>query len=123
MKKILILLSVLGASLNIFGQEKDIKETEPSTDSVYTTHFVSFEEYESSYIRNITNIIYIQNETITENRLYEASTIMVGTDVNPQQTLGNVTIALGKTTLKADTTIISGTTTIELGAELEIDPF
>ena len=124
MKKLIFLLCILGCCIIAKGQEKGTSEAVSVPDSVATSRKSVSNEKDTIVSRqNLTDIIYLQNQTITGTNTFEATTILVGSDVNSQLPQGNVTIASGKTTLKANTTVITGTTTIALGAELEITPF
>lgn len=124
MKKQLFLLCILGCCMIAKGQDTGTSEAVSVPDSVATTRNIVSNENDSIVTRqNLTETIYLQNQTITGTNTFEATTIMVGSNVNPQISQGDVTIASGKTTLKANTTVITGTTTVALGAELEITPF
>lgn len=123
MKRITVFFFVMIACLTISAQEKEVTSQNVSTDSIVKPFLFEVDGNEVASSKNLTNVVYIQNQTLTGNNLYEATNIYVGTYVNPQQTQGDVTISSGKTILKANTTYISGTTTVELGAELEITPF
>ena len=65
--------------------------------------------------------IFIQNDTITEDISYEAQTIRVGSNVTTTKSNGEVIISSGITRLKGNTVELSSGTTIELGAQLEIN--
>lgn len=68
----------------------------------------------------IDDVVYLQNETICQNREYRAKTIKVGKEVTSSEPIGELTILSGKTILKAKSTELSSGTKIELGGELEI---
>ena len=118
MKKLLLVIAIILGEVNGLSAKMF-----PLTDSIVKPFLFEVDGNEVASSKNLTNVVYIQNQTLTGNNLYEATNIYVGTYVNPQQTQGDVTISSGKTILKANTTYISGTTTVELGAELEITPF
>ena len=65
--------------------------------------------------------IFIQNEAIAEDVSYEAQTIKVGSNVTTAKPNGEVIISSGITKLKGNTVELSSGTTIELGAQLEIN--
>jgi hypothetical protein len=68
-----------------------------------------------------TGTIFIQNETIAEDVSFEAQTIKVGSNVTTAKPNGEVMISSGITRLKGNTVELSSGTTIEIGAQLEIN--
>lgn len=66
-------------------------------------------------------IIFIQNETITDNTMYESKTIKVGSCVTSTIPEGEVIISNGVTRLKGDEIELAPGTTVEVGAQLQIN--
>ncbi len=65
--------------------------------------------------------MYIQNEEITSSINYEADAIKVGSSVTSLKSPGDVIISSGTTKLKGGTVELREGTTIETGAQLEIN--
>ena len=64
---------------------------------------------------------YIQNETISNDRTYNARNVKMGTSVTNTKPHGNVVFSGGRTVISAKEVEIQGETTINAGAELEIN--
>jgi len=71
-------------------------------------------------VLNTPNVIYIQNDTITGNRIFSADNIYVGKDVTDDKPYGDVTLGQGPITLKAKSVIIKNSTIIPLGTTFNI---
>ena len=71
-------------------------------------------------VLNTPNVIYIQNDTITGNRIFSADNIYVGKDVTDEKPYGDVTLGQGQITLKAKSVIIKNSTIIPLGTTFNI---
>lgn len=70
---------------------------------------------------NTPTVIYIQNETITGNKVISADSIYIGKDVTDKKEYGNVTLGQGQITLKAKLTKIKNSTSVPLGTTLKIE--
>ena len=65
--------------------------------------------------------IYLQNDTITQTISYEANIIKVGNNVTSAKPTGDVVISGGVTTLKGNTVELAPGTTVEVGAQLNVN--
>lgn len=72
------------------------------------------------YIEDLTGTLYIQNETISENKIYRANKISVGSNVTSSKPSGPVVFSGNNVSLIGTEVIIEGHTTIELGTSFEI---
>lgn len=72
-------------------------------------------------VLNTPSVIYIQNDTITGNRIFSADNIYVGKDVTDDKPYGDVTLGQGQITLKAKSVIIKNSTIIPLGTTFSIE--
>lgn len=64
--------------------------------------------------------LYIQNQTLTEDRYFEAQTIKVGNNVTTTRPQGNVNFTQGDFHLIGKEVILNPGTTISIGSTLEI---
>ena len=64
---------------------------------------------------------YIQNETVNYNRTYNARNVKIGTAVTNTKPHGDVVFSGGRTVISVREVEIQGETTIDVGAELEIN--
>ena len=67
--------------------------------------------------------IFIQNETISDTRTYHADQIKIGSSVTTQKPSGPVRFTNGKSKITAEEMELTEETTIEPGAELEINNY
>ena len=72
------------------------------------------------YIEDFTGTLYIQNETISESKIYRANKISVGNSVTPSKPSGPVVFSGNNISLSGKEVIIEDETTIELGTSFEI---
>lgn len=69
----------------------------------------------------ISDVLYIQNETLSGTNNFEADIINVGTDVTNKKAEGDVIIQSGHTTLNGNTVKLKRGVTVQLGAQFEIN--
>lgn len=67
------------------------------------------------------NTIYLQNETIANNKTISSPRVLIGRDVTPLKTYGSVIILNGMTTINANTVEIKNDTSVEIGSKLRIN--
>ena len=72
------------------------------------------------YITNANNLVYIQNETINDNRVYFGNTIKVGKNVTNKKTPGNVIINYGNVNITGNRVELQSGTKVSKGAVLRI---
>ena len=72
------------------------------------------------YITNANNLVYIQNETINDNRVYFGNTIKVGKNVTNKKTPGNVIINNGNVNITGNRVELQSGTKVSKGAVLRI---
>ena len=72
------------------------------------------------YITNANNLVYIQNETINDNRVYFGNTIKVGKNVTKKKTPGNVIINNGNVNITGNRVELQSGTKVSKGAVLRI---
>lgn len=71
-------------------------------------------------ITNANNLVYIQNETINDNRVYFGNTIKVGKNVTNKKTPGNVIINYGNVNITGNRVELQSGTKVSKGAVLRI---
>ena len=67
------------------------------------------------------SLIYLQNETLAGNNEIEADVVIAGEHVTDKKDYGIVHVVSGKTTIQAETVELHGGTSVDLGAEIEIE--
>ncbi len=72
------------------------------------------------YITNANNLVYIQNETINDNRVYSGNTIKVGRNVTSKKTSGDVIINSGNVNMVGNRVELQAGTKVSKGAVLKI---
>ena len=73
------------------------------------------------YITNANNLVYIQNETINDNRVYSGNTIKVGRNVTSKKTSGDVIINSGNVNMVGNRVELQAGTKVSKGAVLKIN--
>lgn len=74
-----------------------------------------------SSVLSTPSVIYIQNDTVTGDRLFSADSIYVGRDVTDAKAYGDVILGQGNITMRANAVTIKNSTSVLLGTTLTIE--